>query len=268
MNPFLVALAVAPALIICFVIYRIDRYDKESHWQLIICFILGMLVTFPAMQIEAFGESFGLNQPGHLGKLILLSFVVVGLTEELAKFMVLIGYAYPRRAFNEPLDGIVYSVMISMGFATLENIIYADRFGLETTVLRAFTAVPAHAVFGVFMGYYVGLAKFSKANKIKLILTGVVLAALVHGLYDFFILQEYYDWLMVFATLTLCISLYFAIRLVRLHQANSPFRDQSINEVSTVSTAVEIEEAEVIDSNEPNEITDEIIKEMKKDDDG
>lgn len=262
MNPFLVALAVAPALIICFVIYRIDRYDKESHWQLIVCFVLGMLVTFPAMHIEAFGESFGLNQPDHLGKLILLSFIVVGLTEELAKFAALIFYAYPRRAFNEPLDGIVYSVMIAMGFATLENIIYADRFGLETTVLRAFTAVPAHAVFGVFMGYYVGLAKFSKGKKIVLITTGVILAATVHGLYDFFILQEYYDWLMVFATLTLCISLYFAIRLVRLHQANSPFRGPPVADSLISKTASEIEEAEII---ETNEITDEVIKEMKKD---
>lgn len=260
MNPFLVALAVAPALIICFVIYRIDRYDKESHWQLIICFILGMLVTFPAMQIEAFGESFGLNQPGHLGKLILLSFIVVGLTEELAKFAALICYAYPRRAFNEPLDGIVYSVMIAMGFATLENIIYADRFGLETTVLRAFTAVPAHAVFGVFMGYYVGLAKFSKTQKIALIVTGITLATVVHGIYDFFILQEYYDWLMVFATLTLCISLYFAIRLIRLHQANSPFRDQPDVAPIPAKTVSQIEEAEII---ETNEITDEVIKEMK-----
>ncbi len=262
MNPFLVALAVAPALIICFVIYRIDRYDKESHWQLIICFILGMLVTYPAMQLEAYGESFGLNQPGHLGKLILLSFVVVGLTEELAKFVALIGYAYPRRAFNEPLDGIVYSVMISMGFATLENIIYADRFGLETTVLRAFTAVPAHAVFGVFMGYYVGLAKFSKERKIILIATGVFLAAVIHGLYDFFILQEYYDWLMVFATLTLCISLYFAIRLVRLHQANSPFRYQTGTDTVTSKSPTDVEEAQIIGT---NEVTDEIIKEMKKD---
>jgi len=257
MNPFLVALAVTPALLICFLIYRIDLYDKESHWQLIICFVLGMLVTFPAMQVESFGESFGLNQPGHLGKLVILSFIVVGLTEEVAKFLALIIYAYPRKAFNEPLDGIVYSVMIAMGFATLENIIYADRFGLETTVLRAFTAVPAHAVFGVFMGYYGGLAKFSKTRKLILIISGVLLAAMIHGLYDFFILQEYYDWLMVFATLTLCVSLYFAIRLVRLHQMNSPFREK---EVASVEIAVDAEEAEIIDN---NEVTDEVIREMK-----
>ena len=261
MNPFLVALAIAPALIICFIIYRVDRYDKESHWQLIICFVLGMLITFPAMHLEAFGESFGLSEPKNLnlGELFLLSFIVVGLTEELVKFLVLICYAYPRRAFNEPLDGIVYSVMIAMGFATLENLIYADRWGLETTVLRAFTAVPAHAVFGVFMGYYVGLAKFSKGKKISLILTGIILATVIHGIYDFFILQEYYDWLMIFATLTLCISLYFAIRLVRLHQANSPFRDQP-SKTSIPRPPSEIEEAEII---QPNEITDEVIKEMK-----
>ena len=109
------------------------------------------------------------------------------------------------------------------------------------------------------MGYYVGLAKFSKGKKIILILTGIILATLVHGIYDFFILQEYYDWLMVFATLTLCISIYFAIRLVRLHQENSPFRDQP-SKTSIPKPPSEIEEAEIIQT---NEITDEVIKEMK-----
>ena len=56
-------------------------------------------------------------------------------------------------------DGIVYAVMIGMGFATLENIIYASRFGLETTLFRAFTAVPAHGVFAAIMGYYIGVGK-------------------------------------------------------------------------------------------------------------
>lgn len=245
MNPLLTGLAILPALIICFFIYRVDRYDKESYWQLIVCFVLGMLVTFPAMHLEAFGESIGFAQgETHLGKLLVLSFIVVGLTEELAKFIPLMAFGYTRKEFNEPLDGIVYSVMIAMGFATLENIIYADRFGLGTTVIRAFTAVPAHAVFAVFMGYYVGLAKFNKKKRISFLAIGLLLASVIHGLYDFFILQEYYDWLMLFATLTLCVSLFFAIQLIRQHQLNSPFQENPNN---TVEPSGDIADAEIVE---------------------
>jgi len=110
MSFLLILLAIAPGLIICYIIYHIDKFDKESHWQLIICFILGMLITFPAMKLEEFGESFGLEESGDLGSLFLLSYVVVGFSEEIVKFLVLMIYAYTRKEFNEPLDGIVYAV--------------------------------------------------------------------------------------------------------------------------------------------------------------
>ncbi|MEM9824308.1 MAG: PrsW family glutamic-type intramembrane protease, partial [Bacteroidota bacterium] len=247
MSFLLILMAIAPGLLICYVIYHIDKFDKESHWQLILCFILGMVITFPAMKLEEFGESFGLEESGELGPLILLSYGVVGFSEEFVKFLVLMIYAYTRKEFNEALDGIVYAVMIGMGFATLENIIYANRFGMETTLVRAITAVPAHAVFAVTMGYYVGLAKFDKTRRFRLIAVGLLLAIFIHGTYDFFILQQYYDWLMVFATLTLCISAYFAIRLIRLHQQNSPFKD---NPFTYSNHKQEIEDAQVVDNDD------------------
>jgi len=263
MNPFLIALAVAPALIISYLIYRIDKFDRESHWQLIICFMLGMLITFPAMKLEAIGDAYGFEESDNLWVLLVLAYIVVGLTEELVKFVALMLYGYPRKEFNEPLDGIVYAVMIAMGFATLENIIYADRFGLSTIVLRAFTAVPAHAVFAVMMGYYVGLAKFDKANRLKFILIGLGLPVLVHGTYDFFILQEYYDWLMGFATLTLFISIYFSIKLIKLHQQNSPFKETENAEPITAKEP-EIEDATIVPHVEaPNEIMDAVITELE-----
>lgn len=278
MNPLHITLAILPALFICYGIYRIDQFDKESHWHLVICFMLGMLVTVPAMHLEALGEAQGFEQGNtHLGKLLVLSFLIVGLTEELAKFLPLLLFGYTRKAFNEPLDGIVYSVMIAMGFATLENVMYADRFGLGTTVIRAFTAVPAHAVFGVFMGYYVGLAKFDQQKRNSYLIIGLLLATVVHGLYDFFILQEYYDWLMLFATLTLAVSLFFALRLIRQHQENSPFRtddepdirpDAEMAEaeeiVETEDPASALPEVDVPDNvEEYNEISDAVIREMK-----
>jgi RsiW-degrading membrane proteinase PrsW (M82 family) len=68
---------------------------------------------------------------------------------------------YNNKNFNEPFDGIVYAVIVSMGFATIENIIYVFQYGFATGILRLFTAVPAHAAFGILMGYFLGKAKFT-----------------------------------------------------------------------------------------------------------
>jgi RsiW-degrading membrane proteinase PrsW (M82 family) len=147
----------------------------------------------------------------------------VAFIEEVAKSCCLFIFPYFNKWFNEPMDGIVYSVMIGMGFATVENIFYAYSNGLETVLVRAFTAVPAHAVFAIISGYYVGLAKFNKEKRIQLILTGLGLAILVHGVYNFFLLQELYEWLSIFAIVTLFISYQFAKRMIELHQKSSPF---------------------------------------------
>lgn len=227
MDPLLLILAIIPGLAICIFIYKIDKFEREPVLHLSICFLLGVFSCFPAIYLEGIGDDMGFSESGGLGNLLVFSYIIIALSEELVKYLALVFYAYPKKIFNEPLDGILYSVMIGMGFATLENLLYADRFGLQTIMVRAFTAVPAHAVFAIVMGYYVGLAKFNKNKKdrIKLLALGLVVPVLLHGTYDLFILQQYYEWLMVLATFTLFISAFFAIRVVRLHQQNSPFKD-------------------------------------------
>ncbi len=255
MSPLIIALAILPGILVSFFVYRQDKYESEQHLMLLLAFALGMLSTIPAMKLEAFGASMGIDESLSLLHLLVSSFIVVAFSEELVKFLCLI-LIFSRSFFNEPLDGIVYAVMIAMGFATVENIFYADRFGLQTTLLRAFTAVPAHAVFAVLSGYYVGLAKFDEKNRILLLLKGLFLAVLIHGIYDFFILQDFYDWLITFSTLTLAISLYFSIKLIKKHQQASPFK-ADIAYSNTVGNQVK--------PPEKNEIQDAIILEMSND---
>lgn len=224
MNPLLLVLAVLPGLLLSYAIFRVDKYEREPLVPLIVCFCLGAAVTFPAMEIEKW--AFGRLQPGGngFGAIILAAFLAVSLNEELFKFAILRFAAFPRKFFNEPLDGIVYSVLISMGFATMENVFYAHRFGMETILLRAFTAVPAHLAFAVVSGYYAGLAKFDAANRSRLLWQGFGMALLLHGTYDFLILQSWSDWLFVLATLTLYICLFYCNNLIREHLDNSPFK--------------------------------------------
>ena len=224
MDILSVVLAIIPSFAICYYIYRADKYEKEDLLPLLLCFGLGMLATVPGLFFQTWVNERGWDSSATLFSTFLVAFFIVALSEELLKFACLMLYPFRQKFFNEPMDGIVYSVMIAMGFATLENILYALEFGFETTVVRAFTAVPAHAVFGVFMGYFVGLSRFHKDKMKFLLLMALAWPIGIHGLYDFFILQEAYEWLLIFGTLILYGSIYFAIKLIRLHQENSNFK--------------------------------------------
>jgi RsiW-degrading membrane proteinase PrsW (M82 family)/N-acetylglutamate synthase-like GNAT family acetyltransferase len=185
----LLMLAIAPGIAICLFIFHRDAYNREPKLNLIISFLLGVLAVIPAAFIE--GILLSKSDPTISG-IFIKAFLAVALVEELVKFIALRFYAYPRKSFDEPLDGIVYGVMVSMGFATLENILYvfqseAAGQGYQVALMRMFLAVPAHATFGVLMGYQAGKAKFSQHGKTALLLTGLCWAILFHGLYDFFL---------------------------------------------------------------------------------
>jgi RsiW-degrading membrane proteinase PrsW (M82 family) len=130
MNPLLLILAILPGLLLSYAIFRADKYEREPLVPLFVCFVLGAAVTFPALEIEKWAFNHLRPYERGFGVIILTAFIAVALNEEVFKFVVLRCFAFPRTFFNEPLDGIVYSVMISMGFATMENISYASRFGL------------------------------------------------------------------------------------------------------------------------------------------
>lgn len=224
------ALATLPGLLIAVYIYYKDIHDKEPHKYLIWCFLFGALSTLPAIGLERWGMSLGYDVSPNILTTAIFAFVVVAGSEELVKYVFLRGYIYDKSEFDEPLDGIVYAVMIGMGFATLENILYASNYGIETTIIRAFTAVPAHAAFAVIMGYYVGLAKFSDVNKISLLLQGLIGAIALHGAYDFFIFQKNYPALAGLTMVTLVIGIVLSRRMIKIHQEMSPFNTATTTE--------------------------------------
>jgi protease PrsW len=227
MDFLTLTLATLPGLLIAVYIYYKDIHEPEPHRYLIWCFIFGMISTAPAMFLERWGMSLGYDESPDLWTTFVFAFVVVAGSEELVKFVFLRGYIYPKKDFNEPLDGIVYTVMIGMGFATLENILYAS-YGLETTIVRAFTAVPAHAAFAVIMGYYVGLAKFDKARELQYLAQGLIAAVVLHGAYDFFIFQKNYPALTGLTVVTLVLGIGIGRRMIKIHQQFSPFNPDTI----------------------------------------
>jgi RsiW-degrading membrane proteinase PrsW (M82 family) len=215
----LVALAVAPGIAVCLFIYSLQKYGPGSMRYLVLSFVLGMIATLPALAVQLLSDDVR-NEPSRHSILsyVWYAFVVVAFSEEGSKYLVLRYYAYPKPTFREPFDGILYAVMIGMGFATVENIEYVYQFGLETGVSRFFLAIPAHASFAVLMGYPLGRAKFERHRAVWLMWRGLLVAVLFHGSFDFFLfLQQNRQATKYFSTGVLSFgtfaSFYIAVRL-------------------------------------------------------
>ena len=181
-------LAIAPGVAISAYIIFKDEYNREPRKHLIISFLLGALSIIPAMLLElpiTFTEQNSFFQ-STLGN-ALKAYLMVALPEEACKYFMLKKYAYRQPEYDEPFDGIVYAVMVGMGFATVENIMYVYEYGVATGVVRMFLAVPAHATFAIIMGYFMGKAKFSQERETYLLLAGLFWAVVFHGSYDFFL---------------------------------------------------------------------------------
>jgi protease PrsW len=225
----LLALAIAPGAAITLYIYSRDKYDREPLKPLLISFLLGMVATAPAIYIQtSLKPLLYLYFPNAtIWYYFLLAFIVVAGSEEGCKYLMLRFYAYRNKAFNEPFDGIIYSVMISMGFATLENIGYVLNYGFKTGIIRMFLSVPSHAAFAVLVGYHVGLAKFDSSRAIRHIVKGLLLAIFFHGAFNFFLflqnssqVKQYVSngLLLSGAIVAWYIAIRMSVRSIRLHE--------------------------------------------------
>ena len=219
----LLALAIAPGLAIRIFIYLKDKYNKEPFGLMLMSFIFGMLSIIPPIIIQL---SYG-NLPGEGGgtadslSVAFFAYLVVALSEEGSKYAVVRLYCYPRKAFDDPFDGIVYSVIVSMGFATLENIGYVLQHGVGTGITRMFLSVPAHATFAVLMGYHFALAKFNPKNKARNFLLALLLPVIFHGTFDFFLFLGSSLLHFAGALASFVIAIYLSRRAIRKKQALS-----------------------------------------------
>lgn len=195
MEPIIIALA--PVFIIAFYIYLRDKYEREPLLQLTLAITAGALITFPVIFAE---RVIGIPSRVLSGypEIAWNAFLVAGLSEEACKYLALLILFWNNPSFNEKFDGIVYACFISLGFAGVENILYVTGMGSGTGLLRAFTAVPAHALFGVVMGYHVGLARFFPSERKRRLVFALILPVFLHGLYDFIVLSGQPWFLLVF----------------------------------------------------------------------
>lgn len=219
--------AVAPGFALLTFFYLKDKYDSEPLHLVLKMFFLGFLIVVPVMIIQR-GLVIWLGEGSFVS-----AFIVSAGIEELLKWIVLFYFIYHHAEFDEPYDGILYAVAISLGFATVENVMYAmsNQVFFGTLLLRGLLPVSGHALFGVMMGYYLGLAKFTKQWKSRRILLYSLLIPWVwHGVYDWILanITDYWIWYIV----PLMAYLWYG-GLGKVYRANkrSPFRMMKTREM-------------------------------------
>lgn len=192
MNPVLTAAAVIPAIILLVKVYRADRLEKEPVALIVSLVGFGIMATLVALVCEQLGERIltSFFPEGSMGYNIIMYFGIVAFSEEGAKYLLLKRRTWYSPEFNCQFDGVVYGTSVSLGFALWENLGYTAMYGMSTALLRAVTAVPGHACFGVFMGVWYGMAKRWQESGVEgrsrlCRVLALVIPALIHGCYDF-----------------------------------------------------------------------------------
>jgi len=218
----LIIIALSPVLIIAIYIYIRDKYEREPIRLLLISLVVGCVITIPVVFVEGFLAALGQAFEG-LASAAWTGFVVAAFTEELFKLTALYLLIWRNRHFNEKFDGIVYASFIALGFAGIENILYVTDGGMSVGITRAFTAVPAHALFGIVMGYQFGLARFYPKERTRRLFLAFLIPTLLHGIYDFILMSGHQYLLFAFIPFLIFLWL-FGFRRIRQLSDRSIYR--------------------------------------------
>ncbi len=194
----LIAAALIPPFYLLYRVYRLDRIEKEPLGLLVLLFFFGVVSTIPSIFIEM-----------GLGNLLIRIFdnirltdftvnlyyiidnlICVALVEEGLKFLFMRLGTWRNKDFNYRFDGIVYAVVVSLGFAAAENVLYVTSNGFSNAVVRAVTAIPGHCIFGIYMGTYYGWAKMYDKRGLTgrrnfELFKALAVPTLLHGIYDY-----------------------------------------------------------------------------------
>lgn len=193
-------LGLLPVILLLGYTYKLDSIEREPIGLILKLILFGAITTIAAGIFEQIGARilwgiswvlgrFGVAFPLPL-YLAIEYFLIVGLAEEGIKYLALRKATWYHKAFNYRFDAVIYAVAVALGFAACENIMYILHYGLGVAPIRAITAIPMHAICGVFMGHYYGEAKLAESRHRWTTMewfqrAAVIIPVLLHGFYDF-----------------------------------------------------------------------------------
>ncbi len=185
LRAFTISAALVPSFLLLGYFRARDLFPEPARalWG---TFAFGAVIVFPVLLLDWPLSHIVSYFHGAIAHGFAEALFTAALPEELLKFAVVMLFCVRLKAFNEPMDGIVYGAVASLGFATLENVGYVAENGIGVAVSRAFTSVPGHAFMGAVMGYFVGQWRFGPAaGRGWTLLKAYVVPVSLHWMYDF-----------------------------------------------------------------------------------
>lgn len=229
MNVLSIVVAVLPVFLIGLFVYMCDKIKDPSKF-LFKLFMFGVLSCFPTVFVGSILDIFfpSLDDMNFL-QLFVYVFVSIALVEEFFKWFFLYKCSYNHEEFDSTYDMIVYAVFVSLGFACFENILYVSSYGISTGLIRAVSAVPGHACYGILMGMYLGIAKikeidgnFVVANKYKML--SLLIPTIAHGIYDYCVFSGSTLFLIIFFNFIFIIDIYCFLKVKEISKNSIKFK--------------------------------------------
>lgn len=221
----LILASIGPGVLWLWYFYRLDRYEPEPLRLIVKVFCGGLLMVLPAGLLEQFWrpQIVASLQQGDWRGYLTMAFLVVAVIEEGLKTGFLWWLIGKNRELNEPVDGVIYGITLGLGFASLENFLWANLFGLGVAALRAVVTTLAHASFTGWVGYYISRYKLESPKRPGLVWVGFLVAWATHGSYDFLLFLRT-PVASVMAFLLIGALLFGLSRAIKRLVANSPFK--------------------------------------------
>lgn len=205
--------------------YHKDRHLPEPLSNLALCFGLGLLAAAISkglyISLDPLGlryDALALAEDSTAG-LLAYTMLAIGPIEELAKMLPFLIVVIRFRAFDEPMDGLIYASFIGLGYAAAENVGYLDYLTPVEAAARGFAGPVVHILFASIWAYWISRARLAHASIAGPALAGFVLAALLHGMYDFLVLLQ------PVVALPIATLLIIAIWIWRLHVMHELHQD-------------------------------------------
>ena len=191
---YALTIALLPVAILIYLVFNKDT-EKEPLRELwiaigfgVVSSVISLCISLPFAHWELY-----IKEPTTIAEAVRISFFGAAIPEEIAKTIMLWLFMRRCREYDQYMDGIIYAVCISLGFAALENILYVvqDDSWLSIGIVRAFTAVPGHYCTGVIMGYYYSKVRLSHFATLKDRVMILLAPIVTHGIYDSIVFSEY-----------------------------------------------------------------------------
>jgi len=197
-------LAIVPSFVWLFFFLKTDK-DPEPRTRILVIFLLGIISAIPILFFESsllflINNYLGSGQYGPIAASItsfLKIFIAVAFVEEIFKYLVVKLAAVNHQEFDEPIDAPIYMITSALGFAAAENVLVLNstvwaspEWPFYTILIRFLGATFLHALSSAAFGCFIALSFYNLKRRNLYFLSGLGLAVLLHGLFNFFIMKS------------------------------------------------------------------------------